>query len=379
MAASAGVARATPLMYALTQLDFPGSPGTFGYSVNAGGQVAGTYVGTNGFGQAFVYSGGAYTALPTLGGRGSGLGAINAAGVVAGSSRITGATPTDASPDHATVWIHSTQPGSTAYVAKDLGTLGGLQSFGNGINAAGQVVGQSDVASGDTHAFKYAGGTMVDLGTLGGGTFSEASAVNAGGIAVGAATDTPDPTGTFVATYWDAANAIHEVPIPVPNGGYSTALCVNDRGLVGGGFYSPDFSIEDAFLYDTVAGTFTDLGHLNDEFNNSSLLGVNTSGMAVGYATNIDGASRAFMATGGQTYDLNDMVGPTDLTLTVAYSINDAGQIAGYGDDASGATHAFLLTPTAAVPEPTSVTMIAGATALMLGRRRRPLAAPVRA
>ena len=50
----------------------------------------------------------------------------------------------------------------------DLGTLGGGTSAAYGINAAGQVVGESATSGPGTHAFLYSGGTMTDLGTLGG-------------------------------------------------------------------------------------------------------------------------------------------------------------------------------------------------------------------
>ena len=50
----------------------------------------------------------------------------------------------------------------------DLGTLGGTYSYANGINNKGQIVGYSLTASGQDHAFLYSGGKMTDLGTLGG-------------------------------------------------------------------------------------------------------------------------------------------------------------------------------------------------------------------
>jgi len=52
----------------------------------------------------------------------------------------------------------------------DLGTLGGTESLARGINDSGQVVGYSATASGHWYAFLYYGGTMADLGTLGGPT-----------------------------------------------------------------------------------------------------------------------------------------------------------------------------------------------------------------
>jgi len=69
----------------------------------------------------------------------------------------------------------------------DLGTLpGGTFSIAYGINNHGQVVGYSDTASGEGHAFLWQKGEMTDLGTLPGGTFSIAYGINDGGQAVGA-------------------------------------------------------------------------------------------------------------------------------------------------------------------------------------------------
>jgi len=58
----------------------------------------------------------------------------------------------------------------------DLGTLGGTSSVASSINDRGQVVGYSQTASGELHAFLWGKGTMTDLGTLG-GNFSEAAAI----------------------------------------------------------------------------------------------------------------------------------------------------------------------------------------------------------
>ena len=45
----------------------------------------------------------------------------------------------------------------------DLETLGGSYSFAFGINERGEIVGESDTAEGDTHAFVIRGGVMIDL------------------------------------------------------------------------------------------------------------------------------------------------------------------------------------------------------------------------
>ena len=79
------------------------------------------------------------------------------------------------------------------YFLKDLGTLpGGTSSFGNGVNASGQVTGVASTADGSQHAFLSGpdGGPLKDLGTLPGGTFSEGFGVNASGQVTGFANPT---------------------------------------------------------------------------------------------------------------------------------------------------------------------------------------------
>jgi probable HAF family extracellular repeat protein len=49
---------------------------------------------------------------------------------------------------------------------RDLGTLGGILSFSSGINASGQVTGFSETADGLGHAFLWDGMSMFDLNDL---------------------------------------------------------------------------------------------------------------------------------------------------------------------------------------------------------------------
>jgi probable HAF family extracellular repeat protein len=54
--------------------------------------------------------------------------------------------------------------------------------------------------------------------------------------------------------------------------------------------------------------------------------------------------------------DLNNLILPTSgWTLNYACDINDLGQIVGYGTNPNGVTHAFLLTP---VPEPSALVLL---------------------
>ena len=53
-------------------------------------------------------------------------------------------------------------------VYHNLGHLGGWKSWSTAINEAGVIIGSSLTTSGDEHAFVWANGSMVDIGTLGG-------------------------------------------------------------------------------------------------------------------------------------------------------------------------------------------------------------------
>jgi probable HAF family extracellular repeat protein len=164
---------------------------SFGFAINASGQVAGYSLLTGDAAtHAFRYSGtpgsgGAMADLGTLGGTSSiGLG-INASGQVTGDSYIAG----NATAQHA--FVYSGTPGSGGTMA-DLGTLGGTNSAGYAINASGQVAGSSNFTGGTVftrHAFLYSGtpgssGAMADLGTLGGRS-SSGLAINASGQVAG--------------------------------------------------------------------------------------------------------------------------------------------------------------------------------------------------
>jgi hypothetical protein len=71
--------------------------------------------------------------------------------------------------------------------------------------------------------------------------------------------------------------------------------------------------------------------------------------------------------------DLNTILVSNSLgwTITEARAINNLGQIAETGHDSSGYSHALLLTPTSAVPEPSSIVMLGLGSLALLGLRRK--------
>ena len=109
-----------------------------------------------------------------------------------------------------------------------LATLGGKNSAAHAINDCGQIVGESDIENGDTHACLWQDGTPTDLGTLGGD--SRAFAINDRGEIVGVSTpDKPahswDLTVDF-AVYWPEGK-----PGPMKLGAENTIA--NDINILG--------------------------------------------------------------------------------------------------------------------------------------------------
>src|SRR5688500_17687752 len=110
----------------------------------------------------------------------------------------------------------------------DLGTLGGSISSAKGINNRGQIVGTSQTAVGEFHAFLWYQQTMTDLGTLPGEEFSEAFDINERGQVVGVSRLLSAAPQAFL---WEKGQMI---ALGTLGGAGSTAYAINNRGQVVG-------------------------------------------------------------------------------------------------------------------------------------------------
>lgn len=130
-------------------------------AMNADGHVAGDYAPvtypTSGEYSAFRFSdAGGFVHLGSFGGNGLGsFGlAINASNVIVGCANLTD------------VQSHAYRARESEPL-EDLGTLGGTSSCAEGINANGEIVGWSDTATGQGHAFVYSDRDgMLDVNDL---------------------------------------------------------------------------------------------------------------------------------------------------------------------------------------------------------------------
>ena len=143
------------------------------------------------YSRAFVWTGqGGMSDLGTLGGAFAQANSINDAGVVTGWSQT--ATANLMAQTHAFVYqLWAPGPGSPLPPMRDLGTLGGFNSYGMCINASNHVAGYSDISRNDNrfHAFLHNGEKMLDLGSLAANTpkgdYSVALGINSSDQVVG--------------------------------------------------------------------------------------------------------------------------------------------------------------------------------------------------
>jgi probable HAF family extracellular repeat protein len=234
--------------------------------------------------RSFIWQDNTMRDLGTLGGPDTVMTTLNAHGQIAGDS-YTNDTP------NSTTGVPSIDPFLwTDGHIQDLGTLGGNQSTTWWLNDSGEVVGQDNLAGDQSfHPFLWDGRRLRDLGTFG-GNFGNAYFINNAGEVVGWATTPGDAT--------------------------AHAFLWKDRrmtDLTGSG--SPDCTVADR---------------------------INSSGVIVGETCAEDDA---LLWEAGRQYDLNTLVPPSDVHLTVAQSINDRGQIVALGQLPNGNQHIFVLTP----------------------------------
>lgn len=383
-----------PLSSAYAQTMFPFSPppsyslldlGTLGADmsfhqttgVNNLGQVTGTET-VGGVSRAFLsgVGGMGIVALGTTGNSGYSVGvAVNNLGQVAGTSQSAFLSGVNGGP------------------LKDLGALPN-DPFSNagGLNDYGQVTGMSYYS----HAFLSGtnGGPLEDLGTLpASGTslnygasdlYSEGTGVNISGQVTGFSYDFRDGGGADAHAFLSAVNGGSLRDLGTLGGSVSRGLAVNNAGQVTGFAFTAQGNsnaTEHAFLSGVNGGPLQDLGTLGGKF--SAGFSVNALGQVVGDSELApDSLGRvyndAFLFSGNKMYDLNSLVLPgSALDLQNAVGISDTGYITGTAyDSLDGRIHSYLLTPNAPVPEASATVsfgllLALGLGGVMMARKKR--------
>ncbi|MBE3069968.1 MAG: PEP-CTERM sorting domain-containing protein [Planctomycetes bacterium] len=214
----------------------------------------------------------------------------------------------------------------------DIGALGTGTgtSEGYGINNAGQVVGRTDPGDGTTHAFRWEGGVLTDMGA-GPGDYALAEGINASGVACGFVRSGA-PLLTNEAHTWDTAGSPYN--LHALGGEWSEAYGLNDDAHVVGGAETAAGALH-AFYWDGAG-----MQDLHPGGFESYAYGVNNAGTAVGGWGNwINDNGDPYTPCrwdGGVKADLADLGG----IWGEAYGINEGGVIVGQVEAAGAEYHA---------------------------------------
>lgn len=226
------------------------------------------------------------------------------------------------------------------YAVVDVGTLGGARSVAVAINNHGEVVGNADTATGDTHAFFSSGGLIQDLGTLG-GQASHVGGISDKGLVVGRAQDDSGVYHSFIRLRRGQMWNLSVLDAKLGHKGFSAAVSVNGAGQVVGYIHTHGNHMaarSRAFVFKDFK--VTNLGSFGGE--DGVVAGINDSGQIVGYygtEPHADYADhRAFIKTGATVTPLGSMGGRT----TTPSDINNAGHVVGSGQIKGGEERAFL-------------------------------------
>lgn len=209
-------------------------------------------------------------------------------------------------------------------IVTDLGTrAGGDYSLAEAINRYGDIVGESGsyTAPGRIHAVLWHGGTLRDLGSLGGNSF--ATAINGSGVVVGSSE--LQPSGAqFRAVMW--RQGVMRVLPTLPGSYYDMANLLNAAGNAAGYSVLPS-GTPHAVLW--VNGTIQDLGL-------GRAVALNNLGQVLVQGVDPQGNTYPFIWDHGRKITFP----PAVITAT---ALNDAGQVAGtYLPAGTAQEHGFL-------------------------------------
>ncbi|MCH8250811.1 MAG: hypothetical protein IID36_00005, partial [Planctomycetes bacterium] len=218
------------------------------------------------------------------------------------------------------------------YTITKVDTLGGASGVALAVNDLGQVTGSADTPEGQRHAYLWAAGEIIDLGSFPPFAQSEAWGINNVGQVVGIATNSGDYSHGFL---WENGKMIDLGDLVDPGELDTDAIGVNDSGQVVG-VSQIAFKEWYAFVWEkgTMTGIPSQLGGTG-----SRALDVNTAGHFVGGAATRT-ESHAFLMMDGVMSDLGTLGGE----FSRAYGVNDFDQVVGRSERPEGGNiyHAFL-------------------------------------
>lgn len=262
--------------------------------------------------------------------------------------------------------------GSSAFIfsdgrIRDIGTPPGLNfATPRAFNDKGQLAGTAGNFPGETSRAFFYDGSMTAIGTFGGDQ-GDGYGLNNSGTVVGS-TALPTPPDSMLGerrafVYRDGVL----LPVEAPGAIVPVAFDINNSGAVVGGLSYPASNTFLPYIY--TDGVLDSL-----DGPNGWAQGINDKGAVVGtWAASGATRSQAFLYSEGRMTNLNDLA--TALpgwTLAQADDINDAGQI--LATVCSGIEfdcRPVRLDPVPAIPEPGSAALLLGGLVVLAGAQAR--------
>lgn len=234
----------------------------------------------------------------------------------------------------------ATLAGAQNYVIRDLGPVAPAA-----INSWGQIAGNYN-----NHAYIYSLGRWRNLGTLSGGTFSSAAAINDLGVIAGSA----DGPGTVTASWnkndhYRCPDLIQPIIWSLPHGMLGLGDTIYYNGEYGQCFftyYSTGINIHNQIVGSNESYASYEYGFLwsrgdgETQFAGgyqTTVSAINTPGDVAGQVTDdeFDFESHAALWKNGVDTDLGTL-GGTDTQCSVANSVNDFDLVVGYSATETG-------------------------------------------
>jgi probable HAF family extracellular repeat protein len=260
------------------------------------------------------------------------------------------------------------QPQTPRYIVVDVGKpgFGGPLSFAFGENGSGRVTGQAMLPTGNFHAFLSGiGHTLYDLGTLGGPNSGGSGVNSQSAVALISDTATKDPNGEDYCAFgtnlvclgaiWQGAGLISLAP---PGGNNSFAQAINNAGQVAGWAETgvtdptcgaPQVLRSQAVIWGPGRSEIHPLPPLPGD-TVSFALAINEAGQVVGASGNCANTPlggfpigpHAVLWENGVPKNLGSL-NPGGSPLNVGAAINNNSMVVG-GSQTAGAIHTYLWT-----------------------------------
>jgi len=226
----------------------------------------------------------------------------------------------------------------TTYAVTDIGTPAGCdRAYARGVNDGGDVAASCYNGPNGTspRAFAWRAGTVVSLGLLPKGTYSDSAAISATGVVAGAGDSDKATMLGWVTTSSGLLNFFSN------NGGYTRPMFVGANGFIGGRYTTSRSgwvaSIKGAIWTpdpkDPRKYRKTDLpivpGGIDPKLSYSHPNGFNEAGLAVGFGATDEIGVRPILWLNDAARTIVTLSLPSEGTWGEAVAINNVGQMAG--------------------------------------------------